>query len=218
MTLDDLKKQMPMQVKIRKLVEPKVKVTEDEISKYYEENKASFNQEEEVRASHILVKTKAEADAIVKQLAGGADFAALAKEKSADTGSKEKGGDLNFFKKGDMVAEFSNAAFKLKVGETSGPVKTDYGYHVIKVTDRKEAHNYTLAEKKEEITKTLKAKKVSEMSSTWLQELNAGAKITNTLTDKPEASPSADASAAPDANKAPDASEAPAATEAPAAK
>ncbi|KWX73997.1 peptidylprolyl isomerase [Paenibacillus jilunlii] len=218
MTLDDLKKQMPMQVKIRKLVEPKVKVTEDEISKYYEENKASFNQEEEVRASHILVKTKAEADAIVKQLAGGADFAALAKEKSADTGSKDKGGDLNFFKKGDMVAEFSNAAFKLKVGETSGPVKTDYGYHVIKVTDRKDAHNYTLAEKKEEITKTLKAKKVSEMSSTWLQELNAGAKITNTLTDKPEVSPSADASAAPDANKAPDASEAPAATEAPATK
>ncbi|KWX87483.1 peptidylprolyl isomerase, partial [Paenibacillus riograndensis] len=144
MTLDDLKKQMPLQVEIRKLVEPKVKVTDEEISKYYEENKASFNQEEEVRASHILVKTKAEADAIVKQLAGGADFAALAKEKSADTGSKDKGGDLNFFKKGDMVPEFSAAAFKLKVGETSAAVKTDYGYHVIKVTDRKEAHDYTL--------------------------------------------------------------------------
>ncbi|MNO27630.1 Foldase protein PrsA 3 precursor [compost metagenome] len=164
------------------------------------------------------MQTKEEADAIVKQLAGGADFATLAKEKSADTGSKDKGGDLDFFKKGDMVAEFSDAAFKLKVGETSGAVKTDYGYHIIKVTDRKEAHSYTLAEKKEEITKTLKAQKVSEMSSTWLQELTAGAKITNTLTDKAEASPSADTSTAPDAGTAPAASDAPAATEAPATK
>ncbi|MGN7763684.1 foldase protein PrsA [Paenibacillus sp. 22594] len=213
MTLDDLKKQMPMQVKIRKLIEPKVTVTEDEISKYYDENKASFNQEEQVRASHILVKTKEEADAIVKQLKDGADFATLAKEKSADTGSKDKGGDLNFFKKGDMVAEFADAAFKLKVGETSGAVKTEYGYHVIKVTDRKEAHEYTLAEKKEEITKTLKAKKVSEMSSTWLQDLTAGAKITNTLTDA-----KAKASASPATSAAPDASADPAATEAPATK
>ncbi|OKP82640.1 peptidylprolyl isomerase [Paenibacillus sp. P32E] len=212
MTLDDLKKQMPLQVKIRKLVEPKVTVTDDEISKYYNENKASFNQEEQVRASHILVKTKEEADAIVKQLKDGADFATLAKEKSADTGSKDKGGDLNFFKKGDMVAEFADAAFKLKVGETSGAVKTQYGYHVIKVTDRKEAHEYTLAEKKEEITKTLKAKKVSEMSSTWLQDLTAAAKITNTLTDaKAKASASPATSAAPDASAAP-------ATEAPTTK
>ncbi|MBW4083406.1 peptidylprolyl isomerase [Paenibacillus sp. S150] len=196
MTLDDLKKQMPLQVEIRKLVEPKVTVTEDDISQYYEDNKASFNQEEEVRASHILVETQEEADAIVKQLADGADFATLAQEKSTDTGSKDNGGDLDFFKKGDMVAEFSDAAFKLKVGETSGAVKTDYGYHIIKVTDRKEAHEYTLDEKKEEITKTLKAQKVSEMSSTWLQELTASAKITNSLTDTPDASASPEASTA----------------------
>lgn len=212
MTLDDLKKQMPLQVEIRKLVEPKVTITDEEITKYYNDNKASFNQEEEVRASHILVKTKEEAEAIIKQLKEGADFATLAKEKSSDTGSKDKGGDLNFFKKGDMVAEFSDAAFKLKVGETSGAVKTDYGYHVIKVTDRKEAHEYTLAEKKEEITKTLKAQKVSEMSATWLQELTAKAKITNSLTDA-----KTDASASPGASAAPDAS-APAASEAPATK
>ncbi|WP_379153141.1 peptidylprolyl isomerase [Paenibacillus sp. sgz5001063] len=204
MTLDDLKKQMPLQVKIRKLVEPKVTVTDDEISKYFEDNKATFNQEEQVRASHILVKTKEEADAILKQLKDGADFAALAKEKSADTGSKDKGGDLDFFKKGDMVAEFADAAFKLKVGETSGAVKTEYGYHIIKVTDRKEAHVYTLAEKKEEITKTLKAQKVSEMSSTWLADLKAGAKITNTLTDaKAKASASPATSADPAATEAP---------------
>lgn len=203
MTIEDLKKQMPLQVKIRKLVEPKVTVTDEEISKYFDENKATFNQEEEVRASHILVKTKEEADAIVKQLKEGADFAALAKEKSADTGSKEKGGDLDFFKKGDMVPEFSDAAFKLKVGETSGAVKSDYGYHIIKVTDRKEAHEYTLAEKKDEIKETLTAQKVQQMSSGWLADLNKNAKITNTLTDKPDASATPAASEAPEASPAP---------------
>ncbi|ETT63358.1 MULTISPECIES: peptidylprolyl isomerase [Paenibacillus] len=212
MTIEDLKKQMPLQVEIRKLVEPKVTVTDDEISKYFEENKAKYNQEEEVRASHILVKTKEEADAIVKQLKEGGDFAALAKEKSADTGSKDKGGDLDFFKRGDMVAEFSDAAFKLKVGETSGAVKSDYGYHIIKVTDRKEAKEYTLAEKKDEIKKTLMSQKVSEMSATWLADLNKNAKITNTLTDKP------DASATPAASEAPAAATEAPATEAPATK
>ncbi|WP_054940275.1 peptidylprolyl isomerase [Paenibacillus ihuae] len=203
MTLDDLKEQMPLQVEIRKLLEPQVKVTDEDISTYYTENKATFNQEEEVRASHILVATKEEADAIVQQLKDGADFATLAKEKSSDTGSKDNGGDLDFFKKADMVAEFSDAAFKLKVGETSGAVKTEYGYHVIKVTDRKEAKEYTLEEKKDEIKKTLISQKVSEMSSTWLQDLTAKAKITNTLTDKAEASASPEASAEAAATEAP---------------
>jgi foldase protein PrsA len=203
MTLDDLKEQMPLQVEIRKLLEPQVKVTDEDIKTYYTQNKATFNQEEEVRASHILVATKEEADAIVQQLKDGADFATLAKEKSSDTGSKDKGGDLDFFKKADMVAEFSDAAFKLKVGETSGAVKTEYGYHVIKVTDRKEAKEYTLDEKKDEIKKTLISQKVSEMSSTWLQDLTAKAKITNTLTDKAETSASPEASAEAAATEAP---------------
>lgn len=202
MTLDDLKKQLPLQVEIRKLIEPKVKVTDDEIKKYFDENKATLGSQEEVRASHILVKTKEEADAIVKQLKSGADFAALAKEKSGDTGSKDKGGDLGFFKRGDMVAAFSDAAFKLKVGETSEPVKSEYGYHIIKVTDHKDAVTPTFENSKEEIRKTLVSQKVSEMSSTWMQTLTSRAKITNTLTDAKKA----EASAAPGASAAPEAS------------
>lgn len=186
MTVDDLKKQMPLQVKIRKILEPKVEVTEDEIKEYYDANKASFSEEEQVRASHILVETKEEADAILKELKDGADFAELAKTKSTDTASKDNGGDLDYFTRGDMVAEFSDAAFALKVGETSGAVQSDYGYHIIKVTDHKDAKEYTLEEKKEEIRKTLVSNKVSELSTTWLQDLVANAKITNTLTDTDE--------------------------------
>ncbi|WP_036723835.1 peptidylprolyl isomerase, partial [Paenibacillus forsythiae] len=127
MTMDDLKEQLPLQVKIRKLLEPKVTVTDKDIQTYFDENKATLGSEEQVRASHILVKTKEEADAIEKDLKAGKDFVALAKEKSGDTGSKDKGGDLGFFKRGDMVAEFSNAAFKMKVGDISEPVKSEYG-------------------------------------------------------------------------------------------
>lgn len=191
MTLDDLKAQMPLQVEIRKLLEPQVTVTDDEISTYYNDYKDSFNEEEQVRASHILVETQEEADEILQQLKDGADFATLAQEKSTDTGSKDNGGDLDFFTKGEMVTEFSDAAFSLQVGETSGVVQTDYGYHIIKVTDRKEAKEYTLEEKKDEIQKTLISQKVSEMSSTWLQDLTANATITNSLTDEPEATATA---------------------------
>lgn len=201
MTVEDLRAQMPMQVKLRKILEPQVTVTDEEIQEYYDTNKASFSEEEQVRASHILVKTKEEADEILKQLKEGADFAELAKEKSADTGSAENGGDLDFFKRGDMVAEFSDAAFSLKVGEISDAVKSDYGYHIIKVTDHKDAKDYTLEEKKEEIRKTLVSQKVSALSSSWMADTTANAKITNTLTDnKNDAEATTEPSKEPSAN------------------
>ncbi|ASA21088.1 peptidylprolyl isomerase [Paenibacillus donghaensis] len=193
MTLDDLKEQMPLQIKVRKILEPQIKITDEDIKKYFDENKATYNVEEQVRASHILVKTQAEADAILKQLKDGADFAALAQEKSIDPVSAAQGGDLDFFTRSMMVQEFSDAAFKLKTGDLSGVVKSEKGYHIIKATDHKDAHSYTLDEKKEEIRKLLIQKKVSEMSATWMEETTSKAKITNSLTDtdKPEVSPAA---------------------------
>lgn len=183
-TLESLRKQMVPQVQLTKLLTPKVSVTDQEIKDYYEQNKESMATPEQVRASHILVKTKAEAEAIVKDLKGGADFAALAKEKSTDPGSKDNGGDLNYFSKGQMVPSFEEAAFKLKVGEISEPVQSDFGYHIIKVTDHKDAVNPTFDQKKDEIKETLTHQKISEMSSSYMDELKAKAKITNTL-DKP---------------------------------
>lgn len=183
MTLDDLKKNTEIQVKIRKILEPQTKVTDEDISTYYEENKDTFATPEQVRASHILVETKEEADAIKKELDEGADFSTLAKEKSTDS-SAANGGDLGFFGKGDMVEEFEKAAFSMEINEISEPIKSDYGYHIIMKTDYKEATDPTLEDKKEEIRKLLVDQQVSELSSTWLSDLRSNAKITNKLEEE----------------------------------
>ncbi|MFD2699126.1 peptidylprolyl isomerase [Paenibacillus shunpengii] len=198
MTLDALKKNMDLQVKMRKILEPQTEVTDEQISTYYEENKASFATPEQVKASHILVKTKEEADAIKKELDGGADFATLAKEKSTDTASAANGGDLGFFGEADMVEPFSKAAFSMEIDEISDPVKSDYGYHIIMKTDHKEATNPTLEDKKEEIRKILVDQQIGELSSTWMTDLRSNAEISNTLTPAEE---STDADAATDSTE-----------------
>ncbi|REE94361.1 foldase protein PrsA [Paenibacillus taihuensis] len=189
MTLEDLKAQTPMQLRITKLVEPQVKVTADDIKKYFDENKATFNEPEQVKASHILVATKEEADAIEKQLKDGGDFAAIAKEKSTDPGSKDAGGDLGYFSADKMDPDFAKAAFALKVGQTSEPVKTQFGYHIIKVFDHKAAKTATLDEKQADIKDTLTRQKVQELSPTWLEDLKSKSKITNTLKKDEAAAP-----------------------------
>ena len=114
------------QAKMMKEMEP----TEEELKKYYDDHKDEFKMAE---ASHILVKTKEEAEAIKKELDGGADFAKLAKEKSMDTGSAENGGSLGQFTPGQMVKEFDEKVFSMKPGEISDPVKTQFGFHIIKL-------------------------------------------------------------------------------------
>ncbi|WP_127499123.1 peptidylprolyl isomerase [Paenibacillus glycanilyticus] len=203
MTVDSLRQDAEVQVKIRKILEPQVKVTDEDIKAYYDQNKASMSTPEQIRASHILVATKEEAEDILKQLKGGADFATLAKEKSTDTGTKDNGGDLNFFAKGTMEPAFEDAAFKLKKGELSGVVQTSYGYHIIKKTDEKAAVTPTLEEKKEDIKYQLVTQKVSELSSNWMADLKAKAKITNTLDPAAaEESPAASSGASPEASAA----------------
>jgi peptidyl-prolyl cis-trans isomerase C len=113
------------------------KVTEDAVRARYDQDMAGKPGEEEVHARHILVPTEAEAKEIIAQLKKGGDFAALAKQHSKDPGAAQ-GGDLGFFKKGDMVPEFADAAFALQPGQvTQEPVHTQFGWHVIKVEERK---------------------------------------------------------------------------------
>jgi peptidyl-prolyl cis-trans isomerase C len=122
-------------VMIEELLQRKViaqsQVTDDEARKMYEDNKPLFSTET-MRVGHIMVKTEAEAEAILKELQAGKDFAEVAKATSQDTGSAEKGGDLGELRRGQAVQEFEEAAFRLKEGELSPVVKTQYGYHILK--------------------------------------------------------------------------------------
>src|SRR5215469_11152020 len=116
--------------------EAKAALTDEALHQTYDEAVKSQGGQEEVRARHILVEAEDEAKAILDQLKGGADFATLAKEKSKDPGSAE-GGDLGYFAKEQMVPEFAEVAFKMYPGQLSNPVKTQFGWHIIKLEDRR---------------------------------------------------------------------------------
>jgi len=116
--------------------EAKTALTDEALHQTYDEALRSMAGQEEVRARHILVDDETEAKSVLEQLKSGADFAALAKEKSKDPGAAE-GGDLGYFTKDQMVPEFADVAFKMYPGQLSNPVKTQFGWHVIKVEDRR---------------------------------------------------------------------------------
>ncbi len=149
-------------------VRAEIKVPEADIEAFYQQNLGQYQTAEQIKASHILLKTegkneadvKAKADEILKRVKAGEDFAALAKEYSEDDSNKLKGGDLDYFSRGTMVPEFEQAAFAMKPGEISNePVKTSYGFHIIKLVDRKEATTRPLADVHAEIEDQLKWQK-----------------------------------------------------------
>jgi formylglycine-generating enzyme required for sulfatase activity/parvulin-like peptidyl-prolyl isomerase len=141
--------------------------TEDEVAAYFEKNIATYDATEQVHAEHILVADLATAQSVEQQLAGGADFGALAAQYSIDTGTKTKGGDLGWFERGQMVQEFEAAAFSLQPGETSDPVKTQYGYHIIRVAERKQAHTPTLTEVDDQVVKDLTTQNQTTRANDW---------------------------------------------------
>ena len=141
-----------------KHIQAEIKINDDEMKAYYEGNKKEFQQPEQIKARHILVKTEDEAKAVRKELETNKDFAALAKDKSTGP-SKTKGGDLGWFGRGQMVPEFEQVAFSLKKGEISDVVKTKFGYHIIKVNDKKKASEKSYEMVKKQIEDKLKQQK-----------------------------------------------------------
>jgi foldase protein PrsA len=125
------------------------------------EKELKENYKPEIKASHILVKDEATAKKVKEELGQGKSFEELAKQYSEDTGSKEKGGDLGYFGPGKMVKEFEDAAYKMKKDEVSEPVKSQFGYHIIKVTDIKEPEK-SFDDSKADIKKDLVAKKMQD--------------------------------------------------------
>ncbi|WNR44885.1 peptidyl-prolyl cis-trans isomerase [Paenibacillus roseipurpureus] len=181
MTLDDLKKSMKTQVMLKKILEPQVKVTDDDIKKYYDENLETLKTPEQVQAAHISVATKEEADAILAKLKNGSDFAALAKESSTDTATKDKGGDLGYISAGQVDPAVEKAAFALQAGGLSSAVQTTTGYDIVKVTNHKAATTPTLEEKKESIKEKLVDEQISTLSQAWISQKKSEAKIENSL-------------------------------------
>ena len=145
-------------------IRDRIQISPQDIQRAYEDNQQQYSTPEQVRASHILLKTEGKDDAAVKKQAeellakvkAGADFAQLATKYSEDDSSKVKGGDLDFFPKGQMVPEFDKTAFSMKPGEISDLVKTQYGYHIIKLTDKKAAITKPLEEVRAQIEDQLK--------------------------------------------------------------
>lgn len=165
------------------------KVSDQEIEKYYNEHKSEFLKPAMVKASHILIKVDPDAKPeditaaldktrkIKKKLDAGADFAKLADEYSDDPGSKNKGGNLGFFEKAWMVPPFSDTAFALKKGEISEPVKTRFGYHIIKVEDRKDARQQDLKSAKPNIQSKLINMKVNKAINKDFERLKKKYKV-----------------------------------------
>ncbi len=169
---NDIRENLPVQM-VQEKVSGNAEPTDEEIQKYYEQNKeAQFTTPEQVCVRHILFNKdqKQKAEDVKKQLEDGDDFAKLAKKYSQDPGSAKKGGDLGCLSKGDTVPSFEEAAFGAKEGEIVGPVKTQFGYHILKVTDEKPKQTRPLSEVEPQIRSQLASQKQSEAFSKWLGE------------------------------------------------
>ena len=197
---DTVKRMLQQQKWMQDQIGDKAAVPEAEVKKFYDENKKEFEHPELVRASHILILTPEDADektvAEKKKAAEAAlervttkkeDFTTVAKEVSEEPGAKQSGGDLDFFPKERMVPEFANAAFAMDKGEISKePVRTKFGWHVIKVTDRKPAGSMPFEEVKKQVTSYLEGSTRREAVRGVIDGLRSDAEVENKLPAAPK--------------------------------
>lgn len=177
---------------IQQTIAAKVTVSEQEVRAFYDNNPETFTMPEQMRASHILImvdqqasaadkqKARAKADDLLKQIRAGADFAKLAQEQSGCPSSKQ-GGDLGFFGKGQMVKPFEDAVWAMKTGEVSGVVETQFGYHIIKLTEKRAKDKMPFDALKGRIEESLKQRKIGEQVTAVMEAAKKSAKIENKL-------------------------------------
>jgi foldase protein PrsA len=178
LTEADVHNALREQIIIDKAVGGNVKITDAQIKQYFEKNHVAFDKPEQVRARHILVPDLKTAEKVEADLRKGANFADEAKKYSIDPGSKEKGGELGFFRQGQMVPAFDKAAFSLPVGQISAPVKSPFGYHIIQVEERQPGQKATLANTHDRIADMLREQQEAPLISPFLQNLQQKASIT----------------------------------------
>jgi peptidyl-prolyl cis-trans isomerase C len=189
----EFNRNLRLSIQIDKLIEKHTadlpKPTDEVVKSFYEDNQEQFEQPETVRASHILVmvdendspeakaEKKAKAEKIHKELVDGGDFAKLAEENSDDPGSKAEGGDLGPFRRGMMVPPFEEAAFTQKIGEIGPIVETQFGYHIIKVTEHDDAKMLPFDEVKEKLTEVMVQQDQRKAAEDYVETLKAAANI-----------------------------------------
>jgi peptidyl-prolyl cis-trans isomerase C len=192
MTLDSLRHDARVDLSVNKLMETEVSTvpgpSDADAKGFYDKNPNNFQEQESVRASHILIrvdekadaatkqKARAEIESVLKQVKAGGDFAKLAQEHSQD-GSAAQGGDLNYFLKGQMVPAFDKVAFELKPGQVSDIVTTQFGYHIIKVTDHKQGRTVPYEEAQGKIKEFLTGQKKQEHADAFIEGLKKKSKI-----------------------------------------
>lgn len=169
--IEKSKNNLLLNVLYQKEVVEKVNLTDDDLMDYYK------SLGEEVRARHILVKDKSLADSLYEAIKSGADFAELAEKFSEDPGSKKKGGDLGFFTRGRMVKEFEDAAFALDVGEVSKPVKTQFGWHIIKLEEKRKRNQLPFEQQKDKLRQQLKRVRQQQLASAFVERVKEGAEV-----------------------------------------
>lgn len=173
--LNNMKKSLLQQYGLSKIMNS-VTVSDEEIKDYYERNKGLYKTKESVRASHILVDSKEKADEILEDITDGLKFEEAAAQFSSCP-SKQAGGDLGQFGKGQMVKEFEDAVFAMQKGEISEPIKTQFGYHIIKLIDRIPERDSSLEEVKEEVRKKVLAEKQEKAYNNKREELKKVYKV-----------------------------------------
>ena len=177
LTLDDVKKLVHQQLVVQKAVDANIKVDDAAIKAYLDKNHATLDTSEKVQAKHILVADLATANKVEAELKGGADFADEAKKYSTDPSSKDKGGDLGEFGKGQMVPSFQAAAFSQKIGVVGPPVKSPFGYHIIVVEKKIPPTVATLANSSDKIKTALMQTQEQQQIPQFLAGLRSKANI-----------------------------------------
>jgi len=174
--LDEARKKILIASFLEKQVNGKVSVTDEEISVFYQENSDKYMTPEVMRVSHILVPTREEADSIVRELNQGKRFEDVARAKSLDP-TAQRGGDVGYFPKGQLMPEFDEACSALQIGEISRPVKTKLGFHVIMLTDRRAPQPMPLERVKEDIRRRIASIKKQELFDETMEKLKAKTRI-----------------------------------------
>lgn len=177
LTEADVQNILRQQIIMEKAVAPQISVKDADVKSYFDKNHTLLDKPEQVRARHILVADEKTANEIEAKLKSGTKFEDLAKQFSTDPSTKDKGGELGFFGRGQMVAPFQDAAFSLPVGAISQPVKSPFGWHVIQVEEKKAAVKASLASATGQIKDTLTQQQQAQQMPIFLQQLRGKAKI-----------------------------------------